>query len=567
VEAAPGALLLVDASALILAHSGGAARLLAPSALLGQQLSSVLAGCEPLLSGSVELQVPDPQGYPRALVVEGASLATQDGPLSLLSLRDAPGDGAASFRAIVEAAPCAMVVVDRAQTITTVNRSFELMFGYPRQELLGQPLERIIPPRLRVSHQRLVQRFTAAPTARQMGPARLLFGLRRDGSEIPVEIGLSPLRSEQGELTVASIIDVSERQAEAERFHRMVLAAPIAMIMLNPTGAIALVNRRAEELFGYAPGELLGLQVDALIPGRAGAGQVEEGGHWLERRELPIELGIELGGLRKDGSPLSLEVGLSPLESRQGDFILATMIDASQRKQQEAELRRSNADLEQFAYVASHDLQEPLRMVASYTELLAQRYQGRLDEKADKYIFYAVDGAKRMQRLVADLLAYARVGSQGKPLVPVDSEGVVHGVLGVLGPTIRAEGAQLLVGKLPTVLADEVQLRQLFQNLIGNALKFRSAAPPQIVIRAELKDEDWLYSIQDNGIGIEMQYGDRVFQMFQRLHERGKYEGSGIGLAIAKRILDRHGGKIWLESQVGAGTTFFFTLRAPREPS
>jgi light-regulated signal transduction histidine kinase (bacteriophytochrome) len=199
-------------------------------------------------------------------------------------------------------------------------------------------------------------------------------------------------------------------------------------------------------------------------------------------------------------------------------------------------------------------------MVASYTELLGQRYRGKLDDKADKYIHYAVDGAKRMQQLVADLLAYSRVGSQGKPLVAVDAGAVVKGVLHVLAQPLQSAGAVVEVGPLPTVLADEPQLRQLLQNLVGNALKFRGDAAPRIAIDAQLVDDRWLFRVHDNGIGIDMQYAARIFEMFQRLHERGKYEGSGIGLAIAKRIVERHGGRIWIESALGAGTTFHFTL-------
>jgi light-regulated signal transduction histidine kinase (bacteriophytochrome) len=189
-----------------------------------------------------------------------------------------------------------------------------------------------------------------------------------------------------------------------------------------------------------------------------------------------------------------------------------------------------------------------------------KRYKGQLDERADKYIFYAVDGAKRMQRLVADLLAFARVGSQGKPLKPVDSGAVLAEVLRVLKPRLQAAGADVQAAGMPTVMADEDQLFQLLQNLVGNALKFRSEAPPCIRISAVREGEAWRFAVADNGIGIEPQYQERIFQMFQRLHERGRYEGSGIGLSIVKRILERHGGRIWLESALGQGSTFYFTL-------
>lgn len=200
-------------------------------------------------------------------------------------------------------------------------------------------------------------------------------------------------------------------------------------------------------------------------------------------------------------------------------------------------------------------------MVANYTELLAQRYRGQLDDRADKYIHYAADGARRMQRLVADLLAFSRVGSQGKPLVPVDSGLVMTATVQSLQRLVRESGATIVYKDLPSVLADEVQLHQLFQNLLSNAIKFRGDAPPHIVIDAVARGPLWRFSVSDNGIGIDMQFAERIFQMFQRLHELGKYDGSGIGLAIAKRIVERHGGTIQVESQPAKGTTFYFTLR------
>jgi PAS domain S-box-containing protein len=229
-------------------------------------------------------------------------------------------------------------------------------------------------------------------------------------------------------------------------------------------------------------------------------------------------------------------------------------------RQTAEDLTRSNRDLEQFAYVASHDLQEPLRIVAGYLQLLERRYKGKLDADADEFINFTVDGAGRMQKLINDLLAYSRVGTQGKQFVSVDCQAVLDRALANLRAAIAASGAVVTHDPLPTVTGDAGQLVQLFQNLIANAVKFRGQKPAQIHVGARRQDSHWVFSVQDNGIGIEQQYFDRIFVIFQRLHGREQYPGTGIGLAICKRIVERHGGKIWVESESGKGSTFSFVL-------
>ena len=224
------------------------------------------------------------------------------------------------------------------------------------------------------------------------------------------------------------------------------------------------------------------------------------------------------------------------------------------------DLVRSNADLELFAYVASHDLQEPLRMVASYTQLLSRRYKGKMDSEADEFIDFAVDGATRMQGLIQDLLSYSRVTTRAKKYSFTSAEAACDTALKNLQESVKASDALVSVGPLPTVLAEPTQLTQLFQNLIGNAVKYRNEGRPEISIAAKPNGNEWTFSIQDNGIGIEPQYSERIFQMFQRLHTRGQYSGTGIGLAICKKIVEQHGGKIWVESKPGDGSTFLFTI-------
>ncbi len=243
--------------------------------------------------------------------------------------------------------------------------------------------------------------------------------------------------------------------------------------------------------------------------------------------------------------------------------------DVSARKQAEQalarqaeELRRSNAELEQFAYVASHDLQEPLRMVTSYTQLLAQRYEGKLDSDADEFIAYAVGGAKRMQGLIQDLLAYSRVARPGREFEPADCETVLQYALADMEVLIAESGAVVTHDSLPTLTVEQVQLGQVFKNLIENAVKFRSEDPPRVHVSAEQQSDEWVFSVRDNGIGIDPEYAERIFVIFQRLHGKEEYPGTGMGLTICKKIVEGHGGRIWVESEAGRGATFHFRLPA-----
>ena len=238
------------------------------------------------------------------------------------------------------------------------------------------------------------------------------------------------------------------------------------------------------------------------------------------------------------------------------------LVEARQKLEESvAELGRSNADLQQFAYVASHDLQEPLRMVSSYTQLIARRYKGKLDADADEFIAFAVDGANRMQRLILDLLAYSRVNTAGRQFEPTAMETVLKAALNNLTDAVKESQAVITHDPLPAVMGDDKQLAQLFQNLLSNAVKFGGAQPPRIHISAKQTDGEWLFSVRDHGIGLDPQYVDRIFVIFQRLHTRAEYPGTGIGLAICKKIVERHGGRIWVESELGKGATFYFTLR------
>jgi light-regulated signal transduction histidine kinase (bacteriophytochrome) len=247
--------------------------------------------------------------------------------------------------------------------------------------------------------------------------------------------------------------------------------------------------------------------------------------------------------------------------------LMGMIRDITQRKQAESKLQktaqdltRSNLDLEQFAYVASHDLQEPLRAVAGGVQVLKKRYQGQLDSRADELIAHTVDGVSRMQTLIDDLLSYSRVGTRGKEFEPIDLNNILKQALANLESPIHEAGAVISHDHLPILQADAAQMTQLFQNFIGNAIKFRGEEPPAIHLAARREDDHWLFSVKDNGIGINTEYFERIFVIFQRLHTRAEYPGTGIGLAICKKIVERHGGRIFVESEPGRGSTFSFTI-------
>jgi PAS domain S-box-containing protein len=456
-----------------------------------------------------------------------------------------------------------MLMIDRGGKIALLNKEIERLFAYSRDELLGQPVERLVPERFRGGHPVLRTDFFAHPQTRAMGAGRELYGLRKDGVEIPVEIGLNPIDTDEGLFVLASIVDISARKRAEARFRVAVESSPNGMVMINREGKIELINREIERLFGYARDELLGQRIELLVPDRLrGRHPGFRSDFFADPQARAMGAGRDLFGVRKDGVEIPVEIGLNPIETDEGLFVLASVVDITERKRSETELRRSNEELERFAYVASHDLQEPLRMVGSYVQLLAKRYRGKLDADADDYIGFALDGALRMQRLIEDLLAFSRVGTRGAALLATDADVVLETALGSLKLAIEEAAGAVTHDRLPTVLADAGQLEHLFLNLISNAIKFRRAEPPRVHVAAARGDGVWRFSVRDNGIGIEPQYFERIFILFQRLHAREDYPGTGIGLAIAKKIVERHGGRIWVESEPGRGSTFFFTLSA-----
>jgi PAS domain S-box-containing protein len=354
----------------------------------------------------------------------------------------------------------------------------------------------------------------------------------------------------------------SLRQSE-ERF-RTLANATFEGVAVTEAGRYVDANEQLLRILGYDRDELIGMEVAAtIIP----EDRERVSANICDGRESVTEHQI----VRKDGSRRTVEAHGRTIRYQNREIRFTAIRDITERKQAEEALRcavddlaRSNQDLERFAYVASHDLQEPLRMVTGYMALLKRRYQGQLDSKADEFIDFAVDGASRMSQLIKDLLAYSRAGARDKGARPTDCNHVIRDVLTVLRSSIEENDAAVTHDVLPTVRSNATQLAQLFQNLIGNAIKFRGQEPPRIHLAARPTDEGWQFSISDNGIGIAPEFSEQVFEVFRRLHGRDKYPGTGIGLAICKRIVEHLGGRIWVESEIGKGSTFHFTLPGDR---
>jgi PAS domain S-box-containing protein len=368
---------------------------------------------------------------------------------------------------------------------------------------------------------------------------------------------------------VVERVEVDQKLGQNEELFRLLVdnVVDYAIFLLDPDGYVMSWNPGAARIKGYTAREIIGRHFSTFYPPEDREAGKPERLLAIARSHGRVE--DEGWRVRKDGARFWADVVITALwdagHNLRG-FAKVTR-DLSERRRveeelalQSEELARSNSDLEQFAYVASHDLQEPLRAVVSYLQLLSRRYEGQLDERADKYIHYATEGAHRMQALIQDLLAYARVGRKGSAFGPTDSSHVLALALAHLRAAVESSEACVTAGDLPEVVADASQLTQLFQNLIGNAIKFRGPEPPRIHLAAAREDDHWHFTVQDNGIGIEPEYLERIFTIFQRLHTREEYPGTGIGLAICKRIVERHGGAIWAESAPGRGTIMHFTL-------
>ena len=485
-----------------------------------------------------------------------------------------------SFKWLFDSTVDAMIIVDREGRILLANPPVRRVLGYAPEELRGQHIETLIPERLSAMHEAQRSGYMRQPHTRPMGEGLELFGRRKDGSEIPVDVSLSPLPFEGETWVLATIHDISRRksavealmrQAERlreseERMRAVFDTAVEGIVVIDERGLIDRFNPGAERMFGYGAAEVVGRNVSILMPSpyrEAHDGYLD---HHLKTGERKIiGLGREVVGQRKDGSvfPMDLAVGEMAVSGKR--MFTGIVRDITARKQAEErqarlihELESANEELKNFAYVVSHDLKAPLRAIGSLADWISTDQAEKLDAEGKEHLRLLVQRVRRMDSLIDGILQYSRVGRVREAVVAVDVNDVVQEALAMLAPPphIRVEVAP----ELPTIRAERTRILQLFQNLLSNAIKYLDKPEGLIRIGSVAHDQDWEFSVSDNGPGIEPRHFKRIFQLFQTLAPKDRVESTGVGLALVKKIVEMYGGRVWIESQPGAGSTFFFTL-------
>lgn len=477
------------------------------------------------------------------------------------------------FELIVEGIAGAIIVADRSRRITLVNRNAEALFGYSRTELIGQQLELLVPHRYRDQHPGYVANFFETPRARSMGAGRDLFGLRKDGVEIPIEIGLNPIDTPGGLFTVASIIDISERKRAEERFRLVVEAAPNAMLMADRNRRITLVNRNTEGLFGYPRAELIGELLEMLVPERFRDRHPDHVANFFgDPKTRSMGAGRELFGRRKDGTEMPIEIGLNPIDTPGGVYTLASIIDITARKRADDELRRSNAQLEKmneeldnFVYTASHDLRSPLAGVGTVASWILQD-DGSLSPQTRERLVLIQGRIERMKRLLNDIRDYARIDRYAKPSgTTMSAAALVADIAATAhvppGFSIRCDSS------LGEVQVYRVPLEQILHNLVNNAIKHHDRDVGIVTVSVESKGPWLRFSVIDDGPGVPGEYREVIFDMFRTLKPRDEKEGSGMGLALVRKIVGRMGGACGIEPAGSRGANFWFDWPMFEQPA
>jgi len=481
----------------------------------------------------------------------------------------APGDGAVPPPELLarafHAAPNGFVLVDDQGRIVAANAELHRMFGYAADTLVGRAVETLLPTPLRAAHTHLRAGFMQHPERRAMGVGRILHAVHADGHEFPVEIGLNPVSDERGALVLASVVDISERLALESAFRGVFDVAPYGMLIVDDDGIIQHANPVVAEVLGYSPAALAGQPLEMLLPPqryRARHGPLMAGYRAAGEARM-MGRGRDLTALHADGTELPVEIGLSRVRWQRRTMTLAVVSDISVRKKLELELRQANADLQEFSYVASHDLRSPLRGIGD----LVQWIQADLGEQPPPEVVRNLGRIsvriERMERLIDDLLSYARAGRARTDFTPVDLQALVRGILEIQPPPPGFEIELDLA--VDTFIATRTPLETVLRNLIANAFRHHDRPSGRVSVTARADDSFCQVSVCDDGPGIPEGTSDRIFKLFQTVGSRDR-SGSGIGLALTKRLVEAHGGQIEVHSPVSEGRGACFRFRWPRFP-
>ncbi|MEW6731794.1 MAG: PAS domain S-box protein [Acidobacteriota bacterium] len=522
---------------------------------------------------------------------------------------------------ILEISEDAVISIAETQSIRIFNNGAEKIFGYTAQEILGQSLDLLLPARYIEAHRQHVAEFAkSSDVARRMGERLEITGRRKDGSEFPAEASISKFESRGEKIFTVILRDITkrkhieealkkahdelerrieertaelskvnetlkkhidERKQAEEQFRLVVESAPNGIAMVDKRGAIVMINAQVEKMFGYSRNEIIGQPVEILVPERFRGNHPAYREDFMKNtRARPMGAGRDLFGLRKNGTEFPVEIGITPVETEEGLHVLCTIVDITERKRAEEEIRELNEDLERrviertaqleaankelesFSYSVSHDLRAPLRHINGFVELLQKNKSIVLDEKARRHLKVIADSAKKMGNLIDDLLSFSRMGRSELRSTRVNLAQLLKDVQRDLQDEIRGRNIEWIIGSLPEVHGDSAMLKIVLTNLLSNALKYTSPQPYAKIEIGCIPDnqDEIVFFIRDNGVGFDMQYVDKLFGVFQRLHRVNEFEGTGIGLATVRRIIHRHGGRTWAKGMVDNGATFYFSL-------
>lgn len=473
-----------------------------------------------------------------------------------------------TYKAVYNSYPDGVLLVDHAGAVVQANQRAEKMFGFDEAELLGKQVESLIPADYAERHKKNREEHQKNSKERMMMGDRVLKALRKDGSVFFAEISLSPLDIGNEKLTAAFVRDVTIRESLESRFHKMIGdVQDYAILFLDSEGKVTNWNKGVERIIGYSEDDIILNNFRVLYS------------EYDQEKNIPqtdLDTALECGRaenegwrIKKDGSLFWASAIITAIKDEPGNVIGFSLVirDLTERKKSEEVLRKhseallaKNKELESFAYIASHDLQEPLSTIKGMIELIRHENQMPLGEETESYFSFIEEAIERMNTLIRGLLDYSKLG-RNKELKKVKVAETIREVLADLNTRIQAEEASFIVGPMPELTVYSVEFRLLFQNLISNALKFsRPGIPPQIVIISKNEGPHWRFSVQDNGIGIHKSHQEKIFTIFQRLHKPTQYPGTGIGLAHCKKIVEMHEGSIWVESDSDEGSTFHFTI-------